>query len=95
MCIRDSWNPWHHEFALDMKAGERHKVTLEWDTIDPGYVDLLHRDTLPDDEAKDLSIWSEAGKMIDYNVVAGESADQVVAGYRQLTGKAVMLPKWA
>ena len=92
---RQNWNPWHHEFALDMKAGERHKVKLEWDTIDPGYVALLHRDPLPAAEAKDLSIWSEAGQMIDYYVVAGESADQVVAGYRQLTGKAVMLPKWA
>ena len=46
---------------------------------------------MPAAEAKDLSIWSEAGQMIDYYVVAGESADQVVAGYRQLTGKAVML----
>ena len=48
---RQNWNPWHHEFALDMKAGERHKVKLEWDTIDPGYVALLHRDPLPAAEA--------------------------------------------
>ena len=79
---RQNWNPWHHEFALDMKTGERHKVKLEWDTIDPGYIALLHRDPLPAAEAKDLSIWSEAGQMIDYYVIAGETAGQVVAGYR-------------
>lgn len=92
---RQNWNPWHHEFALDMKAGERHKLRIEWDLIDPSYIALLHRDPLPAAEAKDLSLWSEAGQMIDYYFVAGDSSDQVVAGYRQLTGKSVLLPKWA
>ncbi|MEO6102329.1 MAG: TIM-barrel domain-containing protein, partial [Pseudoxanthomonas sp.] len=35
------------------------------------------------------------GQMIDYYVVAGDSTDEVIAGYRELTGKAVLLPKWA
>ncbi len=92
---RQNWNPWHHEFALDLKAGERHKVRLEWDRIEPAYIALFARDPLPADEAKDLSIWSEAGQVIDYYVVAGDNGDDVIAGYRQLTGKAVLLPKWA
>ena len=92
---RQNWNAWHHEFSLALKAGERHTVKLEWNTIDPAYVALLHRDPLPADEAGDLSIWSEAGQMIDYYVVAGGDADGVLAGYRQLTGKATVLPKWS
>lgn len=92
---RQNWNPWHHEFALQMKAGERHKIRLEWDRIEPAYIALLHRDPLPADEARDLSIWSEAAQNIDYYVVAGENVDEVLAGYRKLTGKAVLLPKWA
>lgn len=92
---RQNWNPWHHEFALDFKAGERHKLRLEWDRIEPAYIALFARDPLPAAEAKDLSIWSEAGQVIDYYVVAGANADAVIAGYRQLTGKAVLLPKWA
>ncbi len=92
---RQNWNPWHHEFALQMKPGERHKLRIEWDLIDPSYLALLHRDPLPAAEAKDLSLWSEAGQMIDYYFVAGDSSDQVIAGYRQLTGKSVLLPKWA
>lgn len=92
---RQNWNPWHHEFGLDLKAGQKHAIKVEWDMIDPAYIALLHRDPLPADEAGDLSIWSEAGQMIDYYVVAGADADAVLAGYRTLTGKAVLLPKWA
>ena len=92
---RQNWNPWHHEYAMEMKAGQRHKVKLEWDRIEPAYLALLHRDPLPADEAKDLSIWSEAAQNIDYYVVSGDDADQVLAGYRTLTGKAVLLPKWS
>ena len=40
-------------------------------------------------------ILSESGRAVDYYFVAGTSQDDVIAGYRQLTGKAVMLPKWA
>lgn len=92
---RQNWNAWHHEFALALEAGERHSVKLEWNTIDPAYVALLHRDPLPAEEAGDLSIWSEAGQMIDYYVVAGRDGDDVLAGYRRLTGKATLLPKWS
>lgn len=92
---RQNWNPWHHEFALELQPGQRHKLKIEWKLIDPSYIALLHRDPLPAAEAKNLSLWSEAGQMIDYYFVAGDSADQVIAGYRELTGKAVLLPKWA
>lgn len=92
---RQNWNPWHHEFALQLQPGQRHTLKVEWDLIDPSYIALLHRDPLPAAEAGDLSLWSEAGQMIDYYVVAGDNADQVIAGYRTLTGKAVLLPKWA
>ncbi|NZA28665.1 DUF5110 domain-containing protein [Luteimonas sp. SJ-92] len=92
---RQNWNPWHHEFALQMQPGERHRLRIEWDLIDPSYIALLHRDPLPEDEAGDLSLWSEADQFIDYYFVAGDSADEVIAGYRALTGKAVLLPKSA
>ena len=92
---RQNWNPWHHEFALDMQPGVKREIRVEWDAIAPAYIALLHRDPLPANEAKDLSIWSEAGQMIDYYVVAGDSGDDLIAGYRQLTGKAVILPKWS
>ena len=92
---RQNWNPWHHEFALDLKAGQRHDLRIEWDRIEPAYLALQGRDPLPADEVDELSIWSEAGQVIDYYVVAAPDADGVIAGYRRLTGKAVLLPKWS
>ncbi|MGY1521984.1 TIM-barrel domain-containing protein [Luteimonas sp. A482] len=92
---RQNWNPWHHEFALDLKAGQKHDLRIEWDRIEPAYIALQGRDPLPAAEAQDLSIWSEAAQVIDYYVVAADDADGVIAGYRELTGKAVLLPKWS
>ena len=42
-------------------------------------------------EQNSLSFASESGKSIDYYVVIGNDYDDVIAGYRDLTGKAVLL----
>jgi len=38
---------------------------------------------------------SEAARASDYYFIAGENSDAVIRGYRQLTGAAPMLPRWA
>src|SRR5690606_15131891 len=48
---RQNWNPWHHEFALDLKAGHKHDLRIEWDRIEPAYLALQGRDPLPAAEA--------------------------------------------
>lgn len=40
-------------------------------------------------------IYTEADKELDFYFIAGGSPDGAVKGYRRLTGKAAMLPKWA
>jgi alpha-D-xyloside xylohydrolase len=46
--------------------------------------------------AKNTLSWnSEAGESIDYYFMDGPSADEVIRGYRELTGAAPMLGKWA
>lgn len=39
--------------------------------------------------------YTEADPEMDYYFIAGADFDQVIGGYRYLTGKAVMLPSWA
>ena len=34
-------------------------------------------------------------KDMDYYFIAGQNADEVISGYRTLTGKAPVYPKWA
>lgn len=41
-----------------------------------------------------LVIRSEAGGAIDYDFIYGPELDDVVAGYRQLTGDAPLMPRW-
>ena len=38
---------------------------------------------------------SKMGDGVDYYIFVGENMDKVISEYRNLTGKAVMLPKWA
>jgi len=87
---RQNWNAWYHNFAVEMQAGRPVKIRIEWIPND-GYIALLHNDPHP----RQLRFTSETGNAIDYYVVAGDSQDDVIAGYRRLTGKAVLLPKWA
>jgi alpha-D-xyloside xylohydrolase len=77
-----------------MKAGTPVKFKLEW-TPDGGYMALLHNDPLPDAQRHSITFTSDVGRAVDYYFIAGASQDDVIAGYRELTGKAVMLPKWA
>ncbi|HKU88356.1 MAG TPA: TIM-barrel domain-containing protein [Steroidobacteraceae bacterium] len=91
---RQNWAAWYQNFELPMQAGKPVKIRIEWVPND-GYIALLHNDPLPDDQRHSLTFTSEAGRAIDYYVVAGDSQNEVIAGYRELTGKAVMLPRWA
>ncbi len=47
------------------------------------------------DTAYGSYLYTEADYEMDYYFIYGENMDGVVAGYRYLTGKAAMLPKWA
>lgn len=47
------------------------------------------------DSSVSTYLYTEADKELDYYVMVGENPNQVVKQYRQLTGKAALLPKWA
>ncbi len=91
---RQNWNPLYHPFDVTMTAGKPVKFRLEW-IPEGGYMALLHNDPLPDAQRHSLTFTSEVGRAIDYWFIAGKDQHDVIAGYRELTGKSVMLPKWA
>ncbi|HMJ68366.1 MAG TPA: TIM-barrel domain-containing protein [Cyclobacteriaceae bacterium] len=91
---RQNWNPWTNKFSVALKKGEKHNLKVEW-LPDGGYMAVKHLDPLPPQEQSNLSLWSEAGDNINYYFVRGSNADEVIAGYRKLTGKAPIPPKWA
>jgi alpha-D-xyloside xylohydrolase len=91
---RQNWNPWYHNFELPLTAGKSADIRVEWEP-NAGYIALLHNDPLPEPDHHSLTLSSELGRTLDYYFVAGDSMDKVISGYRTLTGKAPILPKWA
>jgi alpha-D-xyloside xylohydrolase len=47
------------------------------------------------DQPDHLSLWSDVADNVDYYFIAGKNMDDVIAGYRNLTGQAPMYGKWA
>lgn len=92
---RQGWNPWTNKFAVHIKKGEQHKIKIEWTPDGGAYIGVRHLDPISDEEQKQLSFYSEVGDAINYYFVKGDNADDVIHGYRTLTGKAPIVPKWA
>ncbi|MFA9388280.1 MAG: TIM-barrel domain-containing protein [Prolixibacteraceae bacterium] len=92
---RQCWNPWFNKFYIDMQAGEKHHLKIEWKPdANISYIGLTYLDDAYAENQQNLSLSSEAGKQIDYYFIKGGSADEVISGYRLLTGKAPIMPKW-
>jgi len=91
---RQNWLPWTTLPRLQMIAGKRYDLRIEWIHMG-GYIGLTY---LPPDRItppNSLSLWSQIGDQIDYYFVHGRNLDEVIHGYRTLTGHAPMMPKWA
>ena len=93
---RTAWNPNSYKFTVHLEAGKRVPLKIEWKP-DGGvsYCGLRVLTPLPEKEQGKQSWWSEMNPEIDYYFVAGDNMDEVISGYRTLTGKAPIMPKWA
>ena len=93
---RQCWNPWYNKFNINMQGGEKHRIKIEWKPdADVSYIGLTFLDPAYAEKQQMLSLSSETGKQIDYYFIKGSNADEVISGYRYLTGKAPIVPKWA
>lgn len=93
---RTSWNPNTYRFSFPIEKGKRTKLKLEWKP-DGGvsYIGLKALSLSPLEKNGNISFWSEMGDKMDYYFIAGKNMDDVISGYRTLTGKASIMPKWA
>ncbi len=93
---RTAWNPNSHKFSAQLVAGHRTPIRIEWQPDgDVSYCGLRVAHPQSEEEQNRLSIWSEMARDMDYYFIAGSSMDQVISGYRTLTGRAQVMPKWA
>jgi alpha-D-xyloside xylohydrolase len=93
---RKAWNPAPALIPVHLKSGNKVSIRIEW--IPEGtesYISLKWQEPLSTDERNSFSFSSEAGQKIDYYFIYGNNMDEVISGYRKLTGKAPIVPKWA
>ena len=93
---RTAWNPNDYKFSYNLNAGESVPIRIEWEPDgDVSYLSLRALDPVPDEIQNKLSLWSEMGDEINYYFIYGENMDEVISGYRTVTGKSQIMPKWA
>lgn len=92
---RTAWNPNAWKFDCPLTKGEKTPIRIEWEP-DGGtsYCGLRAAVPQTEEEQGRLSVWSEMARDMDYYFIAGNDMDQVISGYRTLTGKAQVMPKW-
>ena len=81
---------------MHLEAGEKVPLKVDW-RPDGGisYLGLKALGPLDPEEQGRLSLWSEMGQELDYYFIYGENMDGIISGYRELTGKAPIMPQWA
>lgn len=92
---RTAWNPNSYKFNTELTKGKKVHLRIEWQP-DGGesYCGLRVAQPRTKQQREQLSIWSEMARDMDYYFIAGENLDEVIGGYRTLTGKASLYPKW-
>jgi len=92
---RTAWNPNSYKFETAIPKGKKTPIRIEWQPDgDVSYCGLRVAAPRSEAEKNQLSIWSEMSPDMDYYFIAGKNMDEVISGYRTLTGKAPVYPKW-
>lgn len=85
--LSNLWLPPTTSFLAKLEPGP-HTLTVRANADDSPSISY--------DKAEDRTVWrSDVAEAIDYLVIAGPNASDIMADYRQLVGAAPILPKWA
>lgn len=93
---RQSWNATSELVRVNLEKNTKHKIRIEWDPISSeSFIAVNWSKPLTKEQKNEFAFESEVGQKIDYFFVAGKNMDEVISGYRTLTGKATLMPKWS
>ena len=93
---RPAWNPNSYRYRVHFEKGERKPFKLIWEPDgDVSYMSVKVAHLQDNVQQSCLSFWSEFEPQLDCYFIAGDSYDDVISGYRTLTGKASLYPKWS
>ncbi len=86
---------WRGEHVLMAQANTMATIPFLVSTRGWGVLWDNYSKTTFDDDSTGATFWSEVGDGIDYYVVLGRTPAEAIAGYRRLTGRAPLYPRWA
>ncbi|HLK27110.1 MAG TPA: TIM-barrel domain-containing protein [Puia sp.] len=93
---RQAWNPGSALLDINLDKEKKYSIKIDW--IPDGsesYLSAKWLSPLSDADKNNFSFSSESGKMLDYYFIYGNNMDEIISGYRMLTGKSPIPPKWA
>lgn len=92
---REAWNPGPSVIKYSLQKGKMHAFRIEW-RPDGEQAFLAVKFLTPQDEytRNTYAFLSEAGNATNYYFIYGDDMDEIISGYRRLTGKAQVMPKW-
>ncbi len=93
----------HQNGYMDYRGRTVKLVQANTDAVTPFLISTMgygilwdnYSKTIFTDNPRKMSLWSEVAGNVDYYFIAGTNMDDVIAGYRNLTGRAPMYGKWA
>lgn len=93
---RTAWNPNAYKFDIALLQGRMTHIRIVWQPDgDVSYCGLRLAVPQTEEQQRRVSLWAEMDKDMDYYVIAADRMDDIIKGYRMLTGKAQVTPKWS
>ncbi len=94
---RRAWNPAPALLPIHLEKGKNYPIKIEWiPESDEAYLSFKWIEPITENSPEEIfSFSSEAGRQLNYYFIYGSNMDEVIAGYRAITGKAPIVPKWA
>ena len=93
---RQPWNPGTVLLPVKLVKGKKTPVKVEWlPDGEESYISLKWLDPVQGAAKHQWALQSELGDVIDYYMVYGATMDEVIGGYREITGAAPVMPKWS
>jgi alpha-D-xyloside xylohydrolase len=89
---RQNWLTENDQIKVPLEAGHHYAIKIEHGGDQATTMQLSWKTPAPD---ASTTLWSEVGEGVDYYFIYGPAIDRVIAGFRQLTGQAAMMPEWA
>jgi alpha-D-xyloside xylohydrolase len=93
---RQAWNPSSWLWDLEMEENKKYPVNIEWiPDGDESYLSVKALPALSEELENSITFTSEMGDQINYYFIYGETPDSIIKGYRDITGHAQVMPRWA